>query len=379
MRTGIEMNKRTKIYIATIVVLLLIIIAKPIIDQVSGSKDESFGISFREASVRNLRLLEEMRDSECISDFDYDVSDKKAVVYATTSQMKKGKLFIKEKADDIITETEDNYEISVNDSMDEFTVMADSDMDFKLVFDDYASMIEACQIYQKFCGNESWKCRGIIKNRETGVVITDSVQPGQSIDYDVTDITGVGDTEKAIEIFNNNNYTKILYEKSSIEDGLFISATGEFELEIPENAVVVTEGDLEKINELEPGYTAYDLKSRLVNGYPVRELEIVINDDTRLIVSVNYSESQYDKEYYDEFIRTTMYDSLSSEYSDAELLKCNFIGQECNLIKCKDGDEYNYMVFWYNNGFSYTIWGKYNSSEDEQIITEMMSSFRKVN
>ena len=372
------MNRKTKvIYITIIIALMALILVKPLIEKtgmLGGGKQNSVDISFYEPSIKNLRLLEDMKESKCISGFDYEVTEKKAVIYVTSAQIKKVQSYIQDRVDSIVSGTEDNYEISVNSSFDEFTIQADSNMDFRLILDEYVKIVEACEIYQKCSGQHSWKCRGVIKNRETGAVITDTTQPGENIEYDAVNITGISDVDKAIETVNNNLYTKIDYSEAYVENGVFYSPAGEFKLTLPENADSSYGSELETKNELESGYTLYDLKDRLATGHSVSELEITTDDGTFLGFSANHSVNLYDEKYYDEFVKKEIYDQLKSEYSDAKLEQIDFLDEKCNLITYKADDVTNYMIFRYHKGFSYTIWGKYKNTDGEQFIKDIISS-----
>lgn len=374
------MDKKTKVYIVLIVVLAALIVIKPVMNSgiFAGSKQNSYEISFYEPSVKNLRMLEDMKANKCISGFDYEVTDKKAVVYVSAAQIEKAKSYILDRVDDIVLNTEDNYEISVGSSLDEFTILADSDMDFELIFDDYVDLVIASQFYQKFNGDNSWKCRGVIKNRETGAIVTDSVQPGENIEYEADNATGIEDADSAIETFNNNLYTKLDYSEAYVENGVFYSPAGGIKLTLPENVNVTYADDLNEVNELEPGYTLQDLKSRLMSGKAVTELSITADDGTSLVFSANYSDDQYDKEYYDEFVSKTTFDQFKSEYSDAKLEKADFLGEKCTPITFKAGDQSQYLIFRYHDGFSYTIWGKYKNADGEQLIKSIISSIERV-
>ena len=374
------MDKKTKVYIVIIVALITIIVIKPVMNSgiFAGSKQNSYEISFYKPSVKNLRLLEDMKANKCISDFDYEATDKKAVVYISAAQIQKAKSYIMDRVDDMISGAGDNYEITVNSSMDEFTILADSDMDFSLILDEYRRLDEFCEIYQKCNGQNSWKCRGVIKNRETGAIVTDSTQPGENINYSADKATGISDMEKAIETFNNNLYTKLDYNEAYVENGVFYSPAGGIKLTLPENVNVTYGDDLNEVNELEPGYSLQDLKTRLMSGKALTELRISEDDGTSLTFSANYSDSQYDKEYYDEFVSKITFDQFKSEYPDAKLEKADFLGEKCTPITCKVDDQFQYLIFRYHDGFSYTIWGKYKNADGEQLIKSIISLIERV-
>ena len=90
------MDKKTKVYIVIIVALITIIVIKPVMNSgiFAGSKQNSYEISFYKPSVKNLRLLEDMKANKCISGFDYEATDKKAVVYISAAQIQKAKSYI---------------------------------------------------------------------------------------------------------------------------------------------------------------------------------------------------------------------------------------------------------------------------------------------
>ena len=375
------MNNKSKIYIILIVLLLIIISVKPIMNSrfAQKFKGKEIEISFFEPSVKHHKFLETMKEEGCINSFKYEIYDKKAKVYLTSEQMEKASEFVLKSLDSLKADTLDNYEIEVNGSLDEVTALADCDMDFVEVSLDFRTAIEYCQIYQKLNGKDSWRCHGVIKNRETGAVISDTIQPGESITYDATLCTGIEDEKQAIYTFNHNLYTKMNYQEAVTENGVFTSTTGGFQLQIPEKALVKAKKDLNKTDELPANYTLYDIKDRLFTGVSVHELDITLNGSINLVVTPNYSYRQFDEEYYDEFIKKVVYAKLKKTYSNVKLSKTDFLGEECNVISFKEGSKYNYLVFYCKDEFSYCIWGTYKEKGDLQTLNELISSFTKTN
>lgn len=375
------MNNKSKIYIFLIILLLIVILIKPVMNSgiIQKNKGEEIEISFFESSIKHLRLLENMKEAGCINDFKYDVYEEKAKVYITADQKEKAGEYIANQLESLKADSPDYFEIEVNGKLDEVIVSADCDMDFIEVANNFRCAIEYCQMYQKFGGNNSWRCHGIIKNRETGVVISDTIQPGGDIKYDARDCTGIEDDKQAIYTFNHNLYTEMNYQEAVTENGVFTSITGGFQLKLPEKALLRTKNDLNRTDELPSNYTLYDVKDRLYSGVSIHELDFNLSGGVRLIVTPNYSSRKYDEAYYDEFIKRIVYTQMKKTYSQVKLSKTTFLGEECNVITFKEDSKYNYLVFYCKDEFSYCIWGMCKEKGDLAKIQELVSSFTKNN
>ena len=315
-----------------------------------------------------------------IERYEYNSGENHIVLVYEKNKMEEFSNYYKDVIDKALNSEYANYSFEMTSDYSTLTMNVCPDADFIASFRDLCRIYFFSQTYVLSTMESEYNLHVVVKRAEDDAVIGEMDIPGGSLDIPAEDWTGIENHDEAVEQFDSNLYSYVNYVLPETKDGKYYCNAGEFSFTIPDGAEFTSDEVNNKLNELEDSKDLLSVKKKMSTEEAYMESNLVFDDKTFVMLSVNYLEGIEDEVAFADYISNVYAADLKNRdgISIKNVAESDFLGLSAFCIDYVDGDKNCKQMCFFRNGLCFYLSGTYKNSESETVITEFFDSIENM-
>lgn len=313
-----------------------------------------------------------------IERYEYNTGEDHIVLIFEKDKIPEFSEYSKKVLDEAISAQYNKYYFEMSQDYSELTLYINPNTDYMASIHSVGRIYLYTQAYVYSTMAEKCKIHLVVKRiKDEGDEIIGEVDiPGGEMTITAENWTGIEDHEEAEAFLNSNLYSYINYVLPEITGDKYYCNAGGFYFDIPKGAEFTTDEVNNQLNELEDSKDLLAVKKKLSGEVAYMESNLVFDDSTFVMLSVNYLEGIEDETGFEDYINNVYSPDLENRDNVTinDVTEIEFLGQGAICVDYVDGDKTCKQICFYRNGLTYYLSGTYKNSESEKTITDFFES-----